>query len=374
MKAADRKTRGGHVPYYGATGQAGTIDRAIFDEPLVLLGEDGAPFFDHTKPKAYLVDGPAWVNNHAHVLRARQEVDRRFLKYYLDVFDYHGYANGTTRLKLTQGAMRAIPVPTPDLKQQRRIVEILEDHLSRLDAGLKGLMESESRALAMERAAQSRLLSGASASQVLAIGELGRVGTGTTPSRSRRDYYEGGTVPWVTSGDLSQGLVAAPKHWVTDLALAETSLKIYPEGSLIVAMYGEGKTRGTVAELGVRATTNQACAVIQLDDPDLRPWVRAALEANYTSMRRLAAGGVQPNLNLRLVRGITIPVPDANERGRQLADLTLVYDSSRRLRSNVAVARSRALALRRAVLAAAFEGKLTGRHSDDDVIEELADV
>src|ERR1041384_7071293 len=65
----------GHVyPYYGATGQVGAIDGYLFDEELVLLGEDGAPFLEANRNKAYLVKGKCWVNNHAHVLRARSSV------------------------------------------------------------------------------------------------------------------------------------------------------------------------------------------------------------------------------------------------------------------------------------------------------------
>lgn len=375
VKASDRAKLGGSIPYYGATGQAGTINRAIFNEPLVLLGEDGAPFFDLAKPKAYLIDGPAWVNNHAHVLRTGQDLDRSFLKHYLDAFDYRGFANGTTRLKLTQGAMRRIPVPTPKLSEQRRIVEILEDHLSHLDAGLSSAAAAEARARAMVMSAQTRLLQrAAEGGSNTTIGELAKVGTGTTPSRARKDFYDGGTVPWITSGDLSQGVISSPTQWVTDRALSETSLKLYPVGSLVLAMYGEGKTRGTVAELALPATTNQACAVLQVNDEDLRPWVRAALDANYDAMRRMAAGGVQPNLNLGLVRAISIPIPDAVTRDRLLAELYSVRDSATKLCLDIARVRSRSAPLRRAVLAAAFEGKLTGRHTDNEVIEELADV
>ena len=375
VKATDRVNLGGDVPYYGATGQAGTIDRAIFNEPLVLLGEDGAPFFDASKSKAYLVEGPAWVNNHAHVLRPRPGLDRRFLKYFLDVFDYRGFANGTTRLKLTQAAMRSIPVPIADSVEQGRIVEILEDHLSRLDAGLSSAAAAEARARAMVMSAQTRLLQrAAEGGSNTTIGELAKVGTGTTPSRARKDFYDGGTVPWITSGDLSQGVISSPTQWVTDRALSETSLKLYPVGSLVLAMYGEGKTRGTVAELALPATTNQACAVLQVNDEDLRPWVRAALDANYDAMRRMAAGGVQPNLNLGLVRAISIPIPDAVTRDRLLAELYSVRDSATKLCLDIARVRSRSAPLRRAVLAAAFEGKLTGRPTDDEVIEELASV
>ena len=112
VNSTERSLRQGDVPYYGATGQVGTIDSAIFNETLLLLGEDGVPFFELGKHKAYEISGPSWVNNHAHVLRAKpDEVIQRYLLHFLNSFNYTGYVNGATRLKLTQGAMRRIPVP-----------------------------------------------------------------------------------------------------------------------------------------------------------------------------------------------------------------------------------------------------------------------
>ena len=135
INKAERAKRPGAVPYYGATGQVGTIDDALFDEDLLLLGEDGIPFLDPVKPKAYLVSGPSWVNNHAHVLRALVAVSmNRYLCHYLNLCDYHEFVNGTTRLKLTQGAMRELPVPVPPLAEQRRIVDAIEEHFTRIDA------------------------------------------------------------------------------------------------------------------------------------------------------------------------------------------------------------------------------------------------
>jgi type I restriction enzyme S subunit len=86
-------------PYYGATGQVGYIDDYIFDEPLILLGEDGVPFLDPMRPKAYLADGKYWVNNHAHALKAIEGVsDRRYLCAFLNSYDYREKVTGTTRL------------------------------------------------------------------------------------------------------------------------------------------------------------------------------------------------------------------------------------------------------------------------------------
>ena len=126
VNATERQHRIGDVPYYGATGQVGTIDKAIFNETLILLGEDGVPFFDPTKHKAYEISGPSWVNNHAHVLRAKPEVVQRYLLHFLNIFNYTGYVNGATRLKLTQGDMKRIPVPVPDIDVQAKIVSKID--------------------------------------------------------------------------------------------------------------------------------------------------------------------------------------------------------------------------------------------------------
>jgi type I restriction enzyme S subunit len=127
-------------PYYGATGRVGSIDDYIFDEELVLLGEDGAPFLETSKNKAYVIKGKTWVNNHAHVLRAIKNVTSNlFLCHYFNLFDYHGYVTGTTRLKLNQSLMRTIPVPFPPLAEQNRIVVKIEELFTKLDAGIESL-------------------------------------------------------------------------------------------------------------------------------------------------------------------------------------------------------------------------------------------
>ena len=152
VNSSERSKRPGSVPYYGATGQVGTIDKAIFNEELLVLGEDGVQFFDQNKPKAYKISGPAWVNNHAHVLRPKKDkVLQNFLLHFLNQFNYTGYANGTTRLKLTQGAMNTIPVPLPSIDEQHEIVELLEDHLSRLDAALADVKQAKNRAAQFRR-------------------------------------------------------------------------------------------------------------------------------------------------------------------------------------------------------------------------------
>jgi restriction endonuclease S subunit len=114
---SDRKQ--GRVPYYGANGQQGWIDKALFNEPLVLVAEDGGYFDAPERGVAYRIDGPAWVNNHAHVLRAIPDyIETEFLHRALRRFNFLPYISGTTRAKLTQGQLNSVKLFVPPLNLQ----------------------------------------------------------------------------------------------------------------------------------------------------------------------------------------------------------------------------------------------------------------
>ncbi len=121
---SDRRT--GPYPYYGANGQQGTIDDYIFDEPLVLLAEDGGHFATPERGISYLISGKTWVNNHAHVLRPKAEIDIVFLCRVLEHYDVTPFVTGTTRGKLTKSGASEILIPVPPMEEQKRIADILD--------------------------------------------------------------------------------------------------------------------------------------------------------------------------------------------------------------------------------------------------------
>ena len=147
VSGAERSERGGRVPYYGATGQVGTIDIPLFDEDLLLVGEDGVDFSDPFR-SSYRVSGPSWVNNHAHVLSGpRPEtaaIDLDFLHLLLLGYQFGSVITGSTRSKLTLGELRKVSVPTVDeqtrdaaVAEYRTLMEIIGSNLSEMSRTLR---------------------------------------------------------------------------------------------------------------------------------------------------------------------------------------------------------------------------------------------
>jgi len=127
VNGADRLGRTGVVPYYGANGLQGWIDKPLFDEPLILLAEDGGNFDDFAnRPIAYRIEGPSWINNHAHVIRAKTGICQSFIFWSLVNKDIRRFIAGGTRTKLTQGELRCIEISLPGVKEQQAIAQVLD--------------------------------------------------------------------------------------------------------------------------------------------------------------------------------------------------------------------------------------------------------
>ena len=142
VNADERALRVGVYPYYGANGQAGTIDSFLFDGDFALLAEDGGNFDDSTKGVAYRVMGKFWVNNHAHILAPQGGMSTQFLVYALNALNWMPHVSGTTRLKLTQGSLKKVPLSIPPLPEQRRIVakiEALQERSRKARAALEAI-------------------------------------------------------------------------------------------------------------------------------------------------------------------------------------------------------------------------------------------
>ena len=134
LNAQERGEIRGDIPYWGANKVVDYVNDFLFDEELVLLGEDGAPFFDKTKDVAFNVCGKVWPNNHVHVLRPNlNKVEPRFLKYALNCADYHLYISGSTRDKLNQSDMNDIYIRITELPELEKIANFLDYETAQID-------------------------------------------------------------------------------------------------------------------------------------------------------------------------------------------------------------------------------------------------
>lgn len=133
VNATQRANMQGEVPYWGANAIQDYVNRAKVSRPVVLVGEDGAPFYDRDKPVAFYVDEPIWPNNHIHVLFPNPGIDGRWLAYALNAVDYSTVITGATRDKLTQGAMKSILLSVPSPDEQRAIADHLDHETAQID-------------------------------------------------------------------------------------------------------------------------------------------------------------------------------------------------------------------------------------------------
>lgn len=148
--------------------------------------------------------------------------------------------------------------------------------------------------------------------KVVAIKSIADVSSGNTPSRRKLEYWNG-SIPWITTGELESGYVTASKECVTEKALKETALKLYHKGTVLIAMYGQGKTRGTAAVLGIEATVNQACAALTVHS-GCSKFLFYQLQNSYHAIRRLSNTGNQENLNAEIIKNFKILWPDELEQ------------------------------------------------------------
>lgn len=148
---------------------------------------------------------------------------------------------------------------------------------------------------------------------------LARRFSGGTPDKSNPAYWEGGEIPWLNSGSVNDGLITEPSAYITLEAYSNSSAKWVPEGALLMALAGQGKTKGMVARLGIRATCNQSMAAIVPGPKITGPFLFWWLQTNYQNIRNMAGGDLRDGLNLELLGDIHCPLPPLAEQS-QIAD------------------------------------------------------
>ncbi len=319
-----------------------------------------------------------------NVLRIRTQRDTctpEYFEYYCRYFRSIGEfsmnaQHAVNQSSLNQKKIKAFTLPLPPLAEQTRIAQKLDELLAQVDTlkaridGIPALLKRFRQSI-LAAAVSGRLTEewrlNASAWSDTTIGQVCSVATGKTPKRDIPGYWENGDIPWLTSALTGSNFCSEAEQFVTAFAVKDCALKVFQPGTLLMAMYGEGKTRGQVTELKIAATCNQACAALVVDESLARKaFVKIRLQENYEEIRKQAVGGAQPNLNLNKVREITIRLPSLPEQTEIVRRVEQLFAFADQLEAKVASAKSRIDHLTQSILAKAFRGELVPQDPNDE--------
>ena len=146
------------------------------------------------------------------------------------------------------------------------------------------------------------------------ISMLATVSSGATPDRTHSEYWNG-TISWLKTGELQNNKIYESEEYTTEIGLKNSSVQLYEPNTILVAMYGQGKTRGMTALLRIQSTTNQACAgIVVTSDLISYEYLWKTLMGAYNGLRELAVGSGQPNLNQALIKDFRVPLPPVQEQ------------------------------------------------------------
>lgn len=313
----------------------------------------------------------------------RADVDPRFVMWAINSPDFHtrvvALQSGTTRKRISRRNLSALTVPLPPIGEQRRIVDILDDHLSRIDAGVAELGVQRLKVVGLEAAFIRWLVSTAAESgRVSLLSDVSTVTAGRTPrgleGRLAENPRVDRTVPFYKVGDMNSDprFLATARTFLAADEVRDLGLATISAGAVVMPKAGGAIATNKKRIVRIPGPVDLNCLAV-IPGPELLPdylhtWFL------QVDLRRLSDGSVLPQLSKRKIEGLRVPVPSLESQ----AELTMRLDATSaqtvRLAQAVGAAERRADALRRALLQAAFSGRLTGASSDVDRVEELAGV
>ena len=408
------KLSGDLVPYYGATGQAGWIDAPRSSGSAILLGEDGAPFLDMGKPKAYRVSGSYWVNNHAHVLRPRDPRLEDIILHQLNIIDYTDFVSGTTRLKLTSESMRRIKLAIPPPKEAERVGNAIEALFEEIEAGDAALMRAResltqfrasvlhaactgaltadwrttnasnqtARELLLDiatwrtkrglkpiskpdtcnQAASPRLPPGWTWTSLPQLGEFGRGKSKHRPRDDARLYGE--AIPFIQTGEVSRsrGLINSWTKMYSDFGISQS--KIWPAGTVCITIAANIAASGILA---FDACFPDSVVGLITPNPAVSRYVELFIQTARANLSAYAPATAQKNINLDILNSIAVPLPPLSEIQAIVETVEALEQEAFQPLNQI----SDTVALRQSILHAAFTGRLVPQDPADEPAEAL---
>ena len=362
------KSQSDLYPYFGANGQLGWIDAYLFDEPLILLAEDGGFFGSKDRAIAYKIAGKTWVNNHAHVLRPRAEIDFDFCLHALAIRPDVGHmVTGNTRPKLNQEIAAHIPIPLPPLAEQKRIAAKLNNKMAAVERA-RAAAETQLEVTESLPAAYLRQIFPQPGQELPAdwrwvrLGDYTtKVGSGITPLGGQSSYLSSG-IPLIRSQNIhfnrfvQEGLAYISKE--QDAAMGSSRVKRDD-----VLLNITGASIGRVCVVPARlcpANVNQHVSIVRCKS-DIYPEFLSFFISTpqfQDFIFNTQAGATRQALTKALIEDFSIPLPPLAEQKRIAEELNKKMMVLKQLRAELEIQLDEINALPSILLHQAFNGEL----------------
>ena len=308
LSGAQREKRQGKYRYYGAQGVIDHIDDYIFDGTYLLIAEDGENLKSKKQNIAQVVEGQFWVNNHAHIVQGNEFCDTRYLCYLLNSMDLSGYVTGSAQPKLSQANLNAVTLLLPPISIQKKIVEYLYmfDKRIAVNQQINDNLEQQVQAYFQEL-----FVDNADPAWTLGtISDLGTVVGGSTPSKSKPEYYTEDGIAWITPKDLSINKAKFISHGendITELGLKNSSASIMPEGTVL---FSSRAPIGYIAIASGEVTTNQGFKSV-VPKPEIgTAYVYCFLKHNLPVIEGMASGSTFKEVSGSTMKNVPAVIPD----------------------------------------------------------------
>ncbi len=343
-------------PCYGGNGLRGYVSNYNRTGRFPLIGRQGA-----LCGNINVADGLFYATEHAVVVESYCNIDVDWAVYALIYLNLNQYATSTAQPGLSVATINEVLLPVPPIDEQKRIANEIEkrfDLIKEIESGkvkLKSYIK-QTKSKILDLAISGKLVpqdpNDEPAIELLkrinpgfkpcdnshygnlpfevpdgwcwaTLGSIGKWQSGATPSRMRKDYY-GGDIPWLKTGDLNDWYITDIPEYITQLALNETSVKLNPAGSILIAMYGA--TIGKIGILTMPATTNQACCACISHNGIEQMYLFYYLLSHKEEFVRQGGGGAQPNISKEKIVETLIPIPPLSEQLRIIKAIEAIFN------------------------------------------------
>lgn len=350
------------------------------DEVLILPGNGanvGHVFYFNGKFQAY---------QRTYIVE-KIKINPKYLFYHFSAFwrirnENEQFGTATNYIKI--GNFKSYSISIAPLLEQHRIVAKLDtlfDQLETIKTSMANipLLLKDFRQQVLTQAVNGKLTEewrkGKELERTIdtTIGQLFEVKTGSTPKRGTSIYYDNATIPWLKSGQVRNEFIYEADEFITEIAVKDTNAKIYPVDSILVAMYGEGKTRGQVGWTKIEAASNQAIAALVNINMKLvtKKYVYNFCLSQYNEIRAQAEGGNQPNLNLSKIKNWKIKLPSDIEQQEIVSRVESLFAKADTIEQQYQAIKEKIDTLSQALLHKAFKGELTEQLDSDGDARKL---